>query len=91
MRYNYLLNILGMIYIGVENKLPKIFLSNYEYHFAVKEKNRTRWRCKNWRKKCKASLYSSGNSVTVYHSHNHPFENVDVSKLTKKLVTVLYK
>lgn len=71
----------GVIYIGKALRHPKIILNGFEYLIHIKKGNRTRWRCKERYTKCKAILYTSGNTVSVQHDHNHPNRNVNYTHL----------
>lgn len=88
----YLVFIVGTIYIGKAVKYPKIILDGYEYQMHIKELNRTRWRCKYHKKlKCRASLYSTGHTISVYNNHcDHPTENVVLDNLIARNVAIIY-
>lgn len=79
---------LGIIYIGKALRYPKIILNDYEYQIHIKTGNRTRWRCRERNAKCKAILYTSGNTVSMQHDHNHPKVAVDYTNLVTHKVNI---
>nr|CAI5823121.1 unnamed protein product [Callosobruchus analis]CAI5843120.1 unnamed protein product [Callosobruchus analis] len=87
------LHFLGIIYFGKAVKYPKIIFKDYEYHLHVKEVHKTRWHCqKHKRNKCKAFIYTTGNTVLLgLFQHNHPPDVIDYEKLVPKQVAVRLK
>ncbi|XP_023014977.1 uncharacterized protein isoform X33 [Leptinotarsa decemlineata] len=62
----------GLIYISSGRKYPKLVLDDHHYCLLSQAKDHTKWRCLFYYKtKCKASLSTSKNIVTVLHEHNH--------------------
>ncbi|XP_023014972.1 uncharacterized protein isoform X29 [Leptinotarsa decemlineata] len=82
----------GFIYFGKALKYPKVILNNYGYRIHRKENNKTRWRCCHENKlKCKAVLYTTGNSVFVNNNHNHSPEIISEGDLVRKKVNIIYQ
>ncbi|XP_023014989.1 uncharacterized protein isoform X47 [Leptinotarsa decemlineata] len=82
----------GIVYFGRANKYPKVILNGYVYRIHSKDPNRTRWRCRSVNStKCKAIMYTTGNSIYIHNSHNHPIENVNYDNLVQKRVRIVTK
>lgn len=63
-------------------KYPKIIVDGNEYFIHIKEKGKTRWTCKNYRRsKCKSIIYTTGKVVKVYNEHNHEPMYTNVNNL----------
>lgn len=84
-----ILFILGVVYINIAQKNPKITLDEYEYLIYRKELNKTVWKCCHYfrskENRCKSTLVTTGRVVTVSADiHNHP---VDLKKNTKNMLS----
>lgn len=77
----------GVIYISPgRGKYPRLILDGFDFIMHIKEGARTRWRCARQNQKCRATLYTSGNTVQVKYSHNHP-PHVSENGRTGELIT----
>lgn len=79
------------IYIGKGYKYPKIVVDGYEYNIQLRNKERTRWTCANYKfSRCKSIIYTYGKMVVVKNSHNHPsmLKKIDLEKLIPQKVTI---
>ncbi|XP_056643902.1 modifier of mdg4-like isoform X18 [Diorhabda sublineata] len=81
----------GTIYISSGRKYPKLVLDDNHYCLLSQAKDHTKWRCLYYYKtKCRSSLSTSKNIVTVMYDHNHPvFKNKDGD--TKQLIPKIVK
>ncbi|ERL95197.1 hypothetical protein D910_12465 [Dendroctonus ponderosae] len=52
-------------------KYPLMVVDGFEFYMHIQTALKTRWRCVNQRKKCRAVLYTSGKVVKLRRSHNH--------------------
>ncbi|KAH1028213.1 hypothetical protein HUJ05_001588 [Dendroctonus ponderosae] len=60
-----------IIYISRGRKYPLMVVDGFEFYMHIQTALKTRWRCVNQRKKCRAVLYTSGKVVKLRRSHNH--------------------
>ncbi|XP_063907080.1 protein tramtrack, beta isoform-like isoform X19 [Zophobas morio] len=68
----------GVIYFGVGDKNPKIFLDNYDYLLLKQYPDRTTWMCSSYygrlrekNNRCRSRIVTSGKMVYVSGVHNH--------------------
>lgn len=73
-------------------KYPKLILNKHEYVVLRKTENKTRWRCAYVnKKKCNASLVTTGKQVVMGFDHNHPplMENQLFESALSQNVTII--
>ncbi|XP_023014967.1 uncharacterized protein isoform X25 [Leptinotarsa decemlineata] len=81
----------GTIYFGKAVKYPTLILDNYEHQLHYKESNRTRWRCRFHQKlQCRAILFTTGKTVVIRKTHNHPADRIDCENLVPHHVIILH-
>jgi hypothetical protein len=71
-------NVVGVVYFGVGDKNPKLFLDDYDYLLLKKYPDRTTWMCtayygriKDKQHRCKSRIVTSGRIAYVTGVHNH--------------------
>ncbi|XP_057667847.1 modifier of mdg4-like isoform X12 [Diorhabda carinulata] len=83
----------AIIYLTKAQKHPKLILNGHGYHIALRQLNRSRWRCKKHRSnRCLAFLYTTNdgrNTVYIYNDHNHSPDEFPKPHLQSQYVYVV--
>ncbi|XP_008198867.1 protein tramtrack, beta isoform isoform X31 [Tribolium castaneum] len=82
----------GVIYFAnTGKKNPNIILKNYQYRLKIKGNNKTVWICSTYgRTKCESRLVTTGSTVFVRGSHNHPPKPLQTQHLPHHRVSIFF-
>lgn len=84
---------LATMYLGRASKHPKLILNGHAYHIALRQVERSRWRCKKHRSnRCLAFLYTTNdgsNKIFLYNDHNHDPDEYPLPYMRSQQVVIV--